>query len=278
MTLTKAWRAGPYSLPGRIAEPRILIFDIETAPARLWGHTLWDPVRSWERVEQPPWILGIGLRWLDADLAVWTDARRGYRDMLITVRDAIAQCDVLVGFNSARFDYPWLLWEWERLGIQPPPPTFRHVDLLKTLRKMKPLSRSLGYVSHQLGLDTTKGSAGGFDTWRGCMLGFELQDGVPVLTGATDDRAWSQMARYCRQDVDTTAALFVRLLPHLGRQLGMGTLVADGVCSACGSGRVTALDRPTYTSARAYRAYHCDECGAFLRSTETIRAGVMRPA
>lgn len=262
-------------LPGRLAEPRILIFDIETAPARMWGHSLWDPVRSWERVEEAPWILGVGLRWLTADLSVWTDARRGYRTMLTTVRDAIAEADVIVGMNSARFDLPWLEWEWERMGIAPPPPTYRHVDLLKALRKMKPMSRSLGFTSHQLGLDKAKGSAGGFGTWRGCMRGFELLDGVPTQTGETDVEAWRLMARYCRLDVDTTTAMLLRLLPRLGQQLGMGTLTG-GACSACGSDAVSPVDRPTYTPQRAYRLYKCEACGTHLRSNETVAKAALR--
>ncbi len=138
-----------------------------------------------------------------------------------------------------------------------PPVPYSQVDLLNVARQQfKFPSNKLDYVAQALGLGS-KTSHTGFDLWVRCMAG--------------EDKAWSLMRKYNKQDVVLTEKLYDKLLPwiksHPSVPLHDGN--RNDACTNCGS---EDLKRDGYamTNVGKYQRYQCRDCGKYLRSGKRI--------
>lgn len=243
-----------------MTEPKILYLDIEVSPTVFAGWSLFKPVFNIQNIIEHPRILGVAYMKEGWKRAKWVsefshpDGRTG---MLQTIYDLVSEADVLVGYNSQRFDWTWLKSEFAVEGFAPPPEV-RHVDLFKIVKQnFRFVSNKLDYVSMRL-MNERKEDAGGMETWLGCMRG--------------DRDAWALMGRYARRDVDLLPALYKKLLPWANTgQPNMATLAGvEGLaCTACTSTNFTRRGYYT-TNAGRYQRYQCSDCGRWFRGVNRV--------
>lgn len=236
--------------------PRVLLWDIESAPALgyVWG--------KWEQnvLEfQSDWyMLSIAWKWLgekathvkglcDYDRYA-TDPENDY-DLTALAHRLFSEADVVVAHNGISFDSRKAQARMLFHGFDPPSP-FKEVDTLRVARRHFAFtSNRLGDLCDTLGIGR-KLETGGFQTWLGCMKG--------------DPKAWRKMLKYNRGDVVILEQLYLRLLPWMPRHPNVAAIEggSDG-CPKCGvSGQMQARGFATTAVSRRQR-FQCTACGGW---------------
>lgn len=228
---------------------KVLVLDIETAPATAYVWGLRDQNIAPGQVISQPRVLCFAAKWEHERTVQFYSERQGRTAMVEAAWRLLDEADVVVTYNGPRFDIPHLQREMVELGYGPPS-GWTNVDLLAVVRRQfRFLSNKLGAVVDVLDLGA-KDDSGGFDTWRGVLAG--------------DDKAWKRMERYNRQDAVITSELLAYVrpwvnLPHAG--LFTGDMKA---CADCGSSSLTP-DGISRTTVNAWLRLLCQDCGAHLR-------------
>lgn len=235
---------------------RLVTLDIETSPnlAHVWG--LWDQNVGLNQLLDSGQVICFAAKWYGKPrVEFYSDHHDGHEDMVAQAHRILDEADAVCHFNGARFDIPWLQREFVEAGLTPPSP-FKQVDLLKTVkRQFRFPSNKLQYVSTKLGLPG-KVQHSGHDLWVKCLAG--------------DDKAWSLMRKYNKQDVVLTEALYDRLHPWITGLPNLSLFVDEGAdslsCPACGGSQVQRRGTAT-TQLGRYPRFQCQspECGRWLR-------------
>jgi DNA polymerase elongation subunit (family B) len=243
---------------------RILICDIETAPilAHTWG--LYNVNVSLNQVMESGRVLCFAAKWTDSKQIMFhSEFEHGREEMLKAAWDLFDQADVVVGWNSKKFDCPWLQGEWARMGWTPPSP-FAQVDLCDVVKRTFRLtSNKLDYVASEF-LGHRKESTGGHGLWVKCLAG--------------DPKAWALMRKYNKKDVQLTGELYERLLPWVkslpNPALYNGT-TAQHTCPQCASTNLT-REGYAYTALSRFQRYRCSDCGRWSRSGKRVEGVDLR--
>ena len=249
-----------------MSSARVLVYDIECSPAITYKWSLRDEYTPIEFILEDPRILCIGAKWLGEKrvslLSEWEHGRLG---MLQGIHDLFSSADVVAGFNSRGFDTPWVMGELAREHFNPPSP-FSEVDLFRESKRFRFISHKLQYVSTALGLDG-KLSTGGISLWK------------EVLAG--DPKARAKMARYCKQDVQLTDDLYMRMFPWLKTAPNQALYVDDEsdetACPKCESANVIKQGYK-YTTLGKFQQFQCLACGSWSRGKKNLRAIDLRSA
>ena len=234
-----------------MANPKILIIDIETIPNLGYFWRMWDENIGINQLVEPGRIWGVGWKWLGEKEATYVDAHIPSRRalMLKAIHKEWSRADAIVSYNGAAFDVPWLMGEFALFGLAPPPPV-PHIDMIRTVKKFKLPSRKLAYVLPHFGCGE-KVDTGGFDLWRAVMAG--------------NKEARLAMGEYCLGDVVGLELLYIKLKsyvqphPHLGPR---------GTCGTCGS---TKVQRRGVRKTKAFviQRLQCMDCGGWSDGTRT---------
>jgi hypothetical protein len=188
-----------------VAGPKVLIYDIETAPAAAW---VWSAYKTNILGMKQDWyLLSFAYKWLgqkgthfvslpqDPSFTsgstddLWVAAR------LASLFDA---ADVVIAHNGDNFDQKKANARFLYHGIDPPSP-YQQIDTLKEARRyFNNYQNSLKELG-RIYTKEDKMSHEGFDLWLGCMAG--------------DPEKWATMEKYNRQDVRVLERLYRRLLP-----------------------------------------------------------------
>lgn len=248
--------------------PRVLLFDIENTPnlSYTWGKWQQDV----NRFEKEWWMLCYGYKWLDEkrahviaqpDFASYDRDKSDDRQLVKTLRDLIDEADVVVAHNGDKFDLPKARARWAIHGLTPPSPV-KTVDTLKVARRYFMFnSNSLGDLGQTLGIGS-KGATGGFDTWLGCMAG--------------DEKSWSRMIRYCKQDVVLLEQVYLRLRPFM--EIGHPNLAAmsdkPDACPKCLTERPMKSTGWRYYTVTKRRRFRCLDCGSFSFGRTVVKSPV----
>jgi len=239
---------------------RVLLIDIETAPAKahVWG--LFNQNIGLSQVLEDPHIMGFGAKWLGDKRVQWySEYHHDRLAMLSRAHTLLDEADVVVHYNGNTFDTPWIQGELAREGFDAPSP-FKQIDLYRVVKKnMRFLSHKLQYVSGAL-LGDSKVQHSGHSMWVKCLEG-------------TDDekrKAWSEMRRYCKQDVNLLEPLFHKTKPYFPAGVNFAVYSPGGemACQKCGS---TDLESRgiAYTAQRAYPQFRCRDCGGWSRDSKS---------
>lgn len=239
---------------------RILLTDIECAPAKahVWG--LFNQNIGLSQVLEDPRIMGFGAKWLGDKRVQWYSEYHNDRiSMLTKARDLLDEADVVVTYNGRSFDTPWLQGEFAVEGIAAPSP-FKQIDLYQVIkRNMRFLSHKLAYVSARL-VDDTKVSHAGHQMWVDCLEGEEPRKG----------KAWNNMRRYCKQDVNLLEPMFHECKPYFPAAVNFA-VYNPGDELACQKCAGTNLESRgvAYTAQRAFAQYRCRDCGGWTRDSKS---------
>lgn len=234
---------------------KILALDIETMPALVWTYDLFRPFISHKQIVEPSRISCFSYQWYgDKSVKFASEYHNGRSEMLDLLWKLMDDADVILGYNTKRFDTPWVLGELMVEGRTKPSPV-KHIDLYQVMRSnTRFLSRKLDYVSSRL-LDDKK-----IDV-NTMTLAIECASSDPEVAA----KAWAKMKRYSLKDTKLMFPLFERVrsyvkMPH--------PINSDGYsCHACGSHALQRRGREK-TLNGSYQRLWCTSCGSWSRGTE----------
>jgi hypothetical protein len=235
-------------------EPRICYYDIETAPSLGYYFDLYkegnivSTVQSWFMLSFAYKFKGekkIHYHCL-ADYPGYDKNKTNDKALVTDLhRLVFSSADCLVGHNIDKFDGRKSRARFLAHGLPPPPPV-KTIDTLKIARRVFKLdSNRLADIGEYLGLGG-KHVTTGWKLWESCIAG--------------DRRAWAQMGRYNKRDVD----LLERVHEVLSRWHPNPPILRTGPgCPSCGS---TNTQRRGWNIAKKSRTarLQCCRCGQWF--------------
>jgi hypothetical protein len=245
--------------------PRVIFYDIETAPSLGYYYDLWkegnivSTVQSWFMLSFAYKVQGeakIHYHCL-ADYPGYDRDKKNDKALVTDLHRLVfstAQC--LIGHNIDCFDSKKSKARFVVHGLPPPPPV-PTVDTLKIARSVfKFDSNRLNSLGEALGL-------GGKTVTTGWKM-FEA-----AING--DLTAWAQLGRYNRRDVDLLERVHERLAPY---QRNAPFLGRPG-CPSCFSERIQQRGYNVNRTGKRPR-FQCQDCGHWHSATkneQTKKAG-----
>lgn len=247
-------------------KPRILFFDIETAPniAYIWG--LWTENTSINMIQEHWYTLCWCSKWLDQK-KVFSSALpdfKGYKknpyndkEVMKVLWNLLDEADIVVAHNAIKFDIRKVNARFIINGMKPPSP-YKVVDTLRVAR------RFFSFTSNKLddlGILLKLGKklpTGGIKLWTGCLQG--------------DRNSWKKMVNYCKTDVTLLEKVYKKLLPYISNHPNAG-VYEDGkkmVCPKCASEKLV-KEGFAYTNNGKYQQLSCKNCGGWCKGKKNLR-------
>ena len=189
-------------MSGDIKGPKILFFDIETAPlkAHLWS--MWQQGVGLNQIEADWFMLSFCCKWAHSDEVFYYDQRNAENieddyELVLKLWHFLNEADVVVGQNSKRFDVKKANSRFILNGL-PKPSTYRQVDTMEIAkRNFGFTSNRLEYMTDKLCTDYKKSKHKkfhGHELWSECLKG--------------NIEAWREMEDYNRLDVLSLEELY----------------------------------------------------------------------
>lgn len=234
---------------------KILGIDIETAPntAHIWG--LFNQNIGINQIQQTGRVMCWAAKWYGQRPVEFRseneDVEDAHRQMIVRAHELLDEADAVLSYNGKRFDMPTLNREFLKYGMPPPSP-YHHIDLLLVAKKQfRFVSNKMDNLARELGI-RGKVRHQGHEMWTRCMAG--------------DQKAWSVMERYNKQDVRMMEQLYNAMLPWIVTHpnYGMYTDSTRPVCTNCGSHKLQSRGHAR-TRTQKYRRYQCSDCGTWNR-------------
>lgn len=243
-----------------INKPKVLLFDIETAPnlSYVWGHYEQNVIahqREW-------YTLCFVAKWLGSKNMI-TSALPDYkeyrkdpendRQVVQAIWDLLNEADIVIAHNGDKFDIRKVNARFVFHGMSPPEP-YQTIDTLKVARKYFAFnSNKLTDIGEHLGLGK-KVETGGFELWKGCMQG--------------DKKSWKKMIEYNKQDVNLLEKVYLELRSWMTNHPSFGAFVEDNVCPNCSSKHIQKRGVGV-TRVSKYQRFQCQDCGAWSKGKPT---------
>lgn len=238
------------------ALPKILLFDLETAPMVVYAWERFDTNIGLDQTISEPFILAYSAKWLydndvQADVLTPGEAvgRNDYR-LVKALWRLLDEADIVVAYNGDKADLPWLRSRFLVYGMPPTKP-FISVDPYKTVKRQFGFtSGKLDAIAMYLRLQDRKLKTD-FSLWRGCMEG--------------DEKSLDSMLKYNAQDVKVLEEVYLKLRPYITNHPNVGNILDMDVCVRCGSERFEQIDGYYYTNVNRYPLFRCMDCGSVFR-------------
>lgn len=232
-------------------KPKILLYDIETAPILGWTWGLYE--QNVISVERDWYILSFAWKWLGektqvrglCDYPKYKPSNHDDKLLCVDLHKVLDEADVIIGHNLDAFDNKKANARFVFHGLKPPSPS-KTIDTLKLAKKhFKFDSNKLNSLGELLSVGE-KLPHQGFKLWLGCMEG--------------DPKAWEVMKAYNAQDVELLEKVYERLRPWAVNLPDFRTTTDTHTCPSCQSSRLQ--KRGFYTAiTRRYQRYQCQDCG-----------------
>ncbi|MBK5722565.1 ribonuclease H-like domain-containing protein [Dysgonomonas sp. Marseille-P4677] len=236
--------------------PKILFFDIETAPMRafVWGH--WKNNIALSQVISNTFVLCWSAKWIGSDKVIsdvlTPEESLVENDKRITENlwKLFDEAEIIVGHNIEKFDIPRMNSRFVIHGL-PRPSTYRTIDTLRAVR------RYCGFASNRL-----DALAGYFNLEHKLTTDFDLW--AKSMSGDKDSLEY--MSKYCDRDVLLLEEVYNILRPWISNHPNVGLYfdLNKGVCAVCGSTDLKE-EKPYYTTVGRYQTYRCNCCGALSK-------------
>ena len=247
---------------------KILLLDIETAPAKVFCWGLFDQNIGTNQIVEDGYVLCWCAKWL-GDREIKSDALVNYpsyytqnprsdKKIAESIWQLIGEADIVVTHNGNDFDLKWLNTIFIKNGLKPQC-GYRSVDtFLEVKKKFRFISNKLDFICRKLSLGR-KISTGGFELWDECMRGVRL--------------AWRKLVKYCKHDVLLLEKLYLTLRPFMAHHPNLGLYEDRPImcCPNCSSKHYRKRGFE-YTLSAKYRRYSCYDCGKCF-SDRTDRVG-----
>jgi len=241
-----------------MSEPRILIWDIETAPALVYVWSQWQT--NVIATKEDWYLLSVAYRWSDEEEIHFlkkAKTRLDDRGLTVKIHKLLDEADVAVAHNGDSFDWKkvYARFFYHRLG--PVSPTIL-IDTKKEVKRHFNLySNSMNEIARYLGLER-KVNHRGFELWEMCM--------------AHDPQGWIEMEEYNRQDIIVLEEVFAELAPYMnhpgttGNRFNAQTWLGYYTCTKplCGSQNMKPKGWHR-TRASNFRTAQCKDCKGYSR-------------
>lgn len=246
-------------------EPKILLFDIETAPMLGYVWSLWENNVALNQLQTDWYVLSWSAKWLGSpeNEVMYMDQRDSVniendKKILQGIWQLLDEADIVIGQNSKSFDHKKLNARFIINGMQPPS-SYRHIDTKRLAKKHFGFtSTKLEYMTDKLCTKYKKlkhSKFSGFTLWRECL--------------ANNLQAWKEMEKYNKYDVLSLEELYYKLIPWDNTiNFNVYSDSVETVCT-CGSSDFD-YNGFYYTNAGKYRKYRCAVCGSELRSKTNL--------
>jgi hypothetical protein len=235
-----------------LGTPRIALFDIETAPLRIWSWQVYETNAI--EVDQDAYILTFAMKWLGEKkirtfaLPDYPNFKKDKTDDSALVRDLhrmMSEADIIVAQNGDQFDLKMVNTRFLIHGMEPAPP-IKSIDTLKEFRKNFMLhGNSQDNVCRRLG-------TGRKLPHTGKKLWFDCMKGVP--------RAVKLMRRYNAQDVRGLEGNYLKIRPFMKNHPNLNAWSGRDACPACQSSNIQQRGFNVAKTRKAQRL-QCRDCG-----------------
>jgi DNA polymerase elongation subunit (family B) len=241
-----------------IKKPKVLIYDIETAPILGYVWSLWENNLALNQIEKDWHLLSWSAKWLGSKEVMYMDQRNvknieNDKKLLEGIWKLLDDADVVITQNGKSFDEKKLNARFLLNGMSPPSPS-KHIDTLRIAkRKFAMTSTKLEYMSNKLCAKKKlkHKKFPGFELWTECMKG--------------NKDAWEEMKAYNIRDVIALEELYVN---HLQKWDNTDFNVYhddEEFYCACGSDEFIAKGY-NYTASGKYKRHKCKSCGKHYQS------------
>ncbi len=243
--------------------PKILVFDIETAPilAYVWG--LWDENIGLNQIKSDWFILSWSAKWLGESKVMYADLRgsknlENDKPLLEAIWKLLDEADIVVTQNGKKFDQKKLNARFVINGMQPPS-SFKHIDTFQLAKKHFGFtSNKLEYMSDKLCVKykkQTKRKFAGFELWKECL--------------ANNKEAWNEMEKYNKYDTLALEELYTKLIPWDNSiNFNLYSEDTEMLCT-CGANSF-GKNGSFYTAMGRFQRFKCKKCGSEVRGKENL--------
>jgi hypothetical protein len=229
-----------------MTKPKILVIDIEWRPTKAYVWQPWQENIHADKIIEHGGLLCFGYKWVGGKAEVLSDWEHGHEQMVHRAHELLSEADAVVTYNGDKYDIPKLRGEFLLVGLKDIPPV-TSIDLIKTVRKLGYFQNGLGFIGPFLGLGRKLDH-------EGMRLWVKVNEG--------NEQAQKKMSRYCKQDVNITEKLYLKVRPFIKEHPNMGFQPA-GSCGACGSERVQKRG-PRRTKHFHVQRLQCQDCGSWF--------------
>ena len=252
-------------------ELKTLYFDVENSPCEYYGWGRFDQSFSQDQVKRESHLLTISFATNDDEvksfkLSVDDVINQDDLTLVANLAQAINESDVIVGFNSKKFDLKVLKTRMLLWGLPPLQPK-KHIDIMQQAKQhFRFPSNSMDNICKYLGYSVLKQNTGGFTLWRRCMETQNREESAKAL---------EEMELYNRQDIEVTRNLYKKMQGWFtGVNVGTMTNQITGNhtlrCSKCGSDYVYLDKGFHYTAQSAFSFYRCSNCLGVSRMSKKV--------
>jgi len=246
--------------------PKVLIFDIETAPilAHVWG--IWDQNVAINQIHSDWYVLSWSAKWLgDPPSKIMYADQRSAKNIeddskiIKEIWNLLDEADVVITQNGTAFDVKKLNARFILNGMKPPSP-FKHIDTYKIAKKNFAFtSNKLEYMTDKLCTKYKKlaheRKFSGFNLWKECLAG--------------NIDAWKDMEKYNKYDVLSLEELYGKLQPwDHSVNFDVYRESEEPKCN-CGDSRLQARGY-NFSKTGKFQRYQCRGCGKWHSSKTNL--------
>ena len=241
--------------------PKILIFDIETAPMQAFVWKRYKENVSLEQTISESFMLCWSAKWLyeesvlgDSLTSEEAILENDYR-IVKSLYELINRADIIVAYNGRNFDIPYMNQRFLVWGFEPYVPV-HIVDPYETAKSVfRFSSNKMDHIATELGLQNKIKTD--FNLWKGCMQG--------------NKESLEDMLKYNKQDVVVLEEIYCKMLPWIKNHPNISNYLENKeTCVKCGSEKLVKLNRYFYTPSGRYELYRCKSCGSIFRGKKNL--------
>lgn len=252
-----------------MAQPKIILFDIETLPDNEKALEVWTQLGNYPGLTMKATITSIicvGYKFLGEKgtycINAWDYPERWAKDVnddfevCKAIHEVLKEADAVITHNGRRFDWRHLQTRFLIHGL-PVLPDIPHIDTCLLARKnILSFNNRLGYLGEWL-VGDSKLENGGWQLW--------------LKVSKRIKYAQKLMTKYCKQDVVLLEKVFEKLRPFAknlpNRNLYRKKNQIDEnkmVCPSCGSEELIRYGYQ-HTKTKAYQRMRCKKCLSVAR-------------
>lgn len=249
---------------------KILVFDIETAPMKVFTFEKWNTTISDDFIEEDWFMLCWSAKWLFEDkvynACVTEKEVKRADDSRITkaLWRILDEADVVIAHNGRKFDRKKANTRFLKHGLPLPSPYLLIDTLLHARKQFAVTSNRLDYLADFLGVQRKRETPKGL--WMACVSGNHRAESLKTMQ-------W-----YCDGDIITLEEVYLKLRPYIQPHPNIGLHILDehnDMCPTCGSHDLKE-DGEYHTSVNIYQALRCNSCGSLSRKRKTNYKGKVR--
>lgn len=239
--------------------PKVLLFDIETAPNKLMGWNLYNQSFGLNQIANEWFILSYSAKWLGSDEVLYEDMEgivhtEDDTHIMDSLWRLFDEADVIIGQNSKAFDVKKMNARWIMNGYKPPSP-YKQIDTLDIAkRNFAFTSRKLEWMTDKIceNKKLTHQKFSGFELWKQCLL--------------DNPEAWLEMKEYNIMDVVSLEELYLKMAAWDNKHVNFNLYNSDSTEHICRCGSRAVVENGfAYTGVSKFQQYRCLDCGASTR-------------